>query len=98
MYCVFFPELQQRLGNEHLSFVCNNIGSRWKELATSLGFSRGITEAIEADYRHEGTYEMAYQTILKWKQQRGCQATVGELVQVLQHAGLTDLAVELQNR
>ena len=48
-----------------LDHVCNNIGRRWKKLASFLGFSRGMIEAIEIDFKVNGTYEMAWQTLLK---------------------------------
>ncbi|XP_045158759.2 receptor-interacting serine/threonine-protein kinase 1-like [Mercenaria mercenaria] len=78
-----------------LNHVCNNIGKHWKALARHFGLTRGQIESIEVDYHIEGNYEMAYQTLLKWKRQNGDQVTIRDLAHALDSIGMSELAREL---
>lgn len=83
---------------QDLNHVCNNIGKNWKKLARTFGLSKGQIEAIEVDFHIEGNYEMAYQTILKWKRQNGDLVTIHDLAVAIDSIGLTELARELPVR
>lgn len=78
-----------------MNHVCKYIGKHWRNLASALGMSRGQIESIERDYCVDGQYEMAYQTLLKWKRLNGDFVTVQELVQALDSIGMSELASEL---
>ena len=78
-----------------LNHICNNIGKNWKKLARALGFSRGPIETIEIDYSSEGVYEMAWQTILKWRRKRVDDVKLCYIARILDDIGMAQLAREL---
>jgi len=80
---------------EDVSHICNNIGRRWRRLALALGLSMGTVDCIEADFKPEGSYEMAWQSLLKWTRQHGDQARLCDVVRALDDIGMTELAMEL---
>lgn len=93
--CEYFADSTAKPSRSDLNHVCNNIGKNWKKLGIELGLGRGQIEAIEIDYHVEGTYEMAYQTMLKWKRQNGDQVTIRDLVLALDSIGMSEMAREL---
>lgn len=95
IFCKYFADSTLKPSRSDLNHVCNNIGKNWKKLGNELGLGRGQIEAIEIDYRVEGTYEMAYQTILKWKRQNGDQVAIRDLALALDSIGMSELAREL---
>lgn len=78
-----------------MHLVASYVGPRWKRLGMTLGQSRGALECIEYDYRVEGAYEMAWQTLLKWQRSLGPEATVEKLVYALEACGLGHIASQL---
>ncbi|WAR23072.1 RIPK1-like protein [Mya arenaria] len=83
------------VSNSNMNHICNNIGGRWRRLGAALGETRGALEAIEYDFRTEGTYEMAWQMLLRWRRRNGSGATVGRLVKCLLEIGESELAKEM---
>ena len=81
-----------------LNHICNNIGKKWKKLAHALGFSRAATETTEMDFAAEGVYEMAWQTILKWRRKQVFDVKLCDLARILYDIGLEELAAELPVR
>ena len=92
---LFVPDSRHPPSKDDLSHICNNIGRHWRKLGFALGFSRGTVDGIEADFNLEGTYEMAWQTLLKWRRQYGDQARLCDLAHALNDIGQTELAMEL---
>ena len=75
--------------------VANDIGKDWKKLAKQLGFTRGMIEAISIDFHAEGTYEQAYQSLLKWNRRETNRAKLVDLVNALKEVGFEDLCSKL---
>jgi hypothetical protein len=95
---IIVPDSKEKPTRQDLNHVCNNIGKNWKKLARTFGLSKGQIEAIEVDFHIEGNYEMAYQTILKWKRQNGDLVTIHDLAVAIDSIGLSELARDLPVR
>ena len=80
---------------KEFDIIASDIGKNWKKLASELGLSRGIIEAVSIDYHAEGTYEQAYQALRKWSQTHGNNARLVELVNALEAIGCDDICLKL---
>ena len=90
-----FTDSKAEPSTADLNYVCKNLGHKWRQLGEMLGESRGALDALEYDFRCEGTYEMAWQLLLRWRRRSGRDVTVQHLAKCLWEIGETDLAEEL---
>ncbi|XP_040000393.1 receptor-interacting serine/threonine-protein kinase 1 isoform X2 [Xiphias gladius] len=69
---------------EHLELVRDNIGTKWKRCARSLGLTSVEIETIEHDCYRDGLPEMVHQMLERWKMKEGSiGCTVGKLCRAL---------------
>ncbi|XP_078617483.1 uncharacterized protein LOC144885435 [Branchiostoma floridae x Branchiostoma japonicum] len=77
---------------QELQTVAENIGSKhWKRLLRRLGLKENELDEIRHDYIADGLVEMVYQGLLKWKQRKGKEATLKNLLAGLEKTGRRDL-------
>ena len=65
-----------------INIVCEYIAKQWRSLGRNLGVTTADLERIELDYNQEGTAEIVYQMLQKWKSSSD-EATIGSLISAL---------------
>lgn len=76
-----------------LTFIGDNLGTRWKELGRKLNVKHVDIENIAADCK--GQKEQGFQVLMAWKQSQGTKAFVSDLINALELLGLKDVADKL---
>ena len=95
MHLVYLSDPSAVASKTDFDIVASEIGKHWKKLASELGLSRGVIEAVSIDYHAEGTYEQAYQALRKWGQKHANNARLVELVNALENIGCEEICFKL---
>ncbi|XP_070575926.1 receptor-interacting serine/threonine-protein kinase 3-like [Ptychodera flava] len=71
--------------------ISKALGSHWKNLGRTLGFTDPQIDTIEIDHFHYGCQEQGYQMMYRWYQKTGSGATHGKLAEALNAIDRPDL-------
>ncbi len=82
--------------DQAIKVVSDHIGSRWKELARKLKFTRTTIDAVQHN-NLLNLLEQIHDFFHRWKQRDGREATLEELVEGLKATKLQDCLSELES-
>lgn len=89
------PSPEESLNSQVKQFVGRNIGSDWRTLATSLGFSYEAVDNLYLEYGQEGRETICEQMLCTWARNQGDHATKRALQDTLIEIGRKDIACRL---
>ena len=73
--------------------ICGEVGADWRDLGKSLGLESALIDNIELD--HSTNREKAWKVLLKWRQKKKKEATVGILIKALKKTNRKDIVEKL---
>ena len=73
-----------------------NACKQWKFLARALPLKDTVVTAIE--YENKGIRERCYQSLEKWRKEKGSAASIRKLLRALTQEGLRDVALKLSKK
>ena len=74
-----------------------NACKQWKFLARALPLKDTVVTTIEYENK-EGIRERCYQSLEKWRKEKGSAASIRKLLRALTQEGLRDVALKLSNK
>ena len=87
------PFEQAPVTEDHIRLICGEVVQDWRDLGTILGLDSASMDTIDAN--HSDCREVARKMLLKWKQKKGKEATVGILLIALEEIERRDVVEKL---
>ena len=88
------PFEQAPVTEDHIRLICGEVVKDWRDLGTFLGLDSASMDTIDAN--HSDCREVARKVLLKWKQKKGEEATVGILINALDEIERRDVVEKLR--
>ena len=87
------PFEQVPVTEDHIRLICGEVVQDWRDLGAILGLDSASMNTIDAN--HSDCREVARKMLLKWKQKKGKEATVGILLIALKEIERRDVVEKL---
>ena len=87
------PFKQAPVTEDHIRLICGEVVQDWRDLGIILGLDSASMDTIDAN--HSDCREVARKMLLKWKQKKGKEATVGILLIALEEIQRRDVVEKL---